>query len=167
MPKKYAWTRPLAEVTGERPRCQYCDKPLRPWTTAIEVVGRLGSPPELDVLVSLEPTVQLLYKSFADWASEVGYQANNVFRLEHITDHRGPPATRIWFWKGYYHGHGRGHDGTVLFCSRFCSGVFAVIAWNAGMIIRREKCSPSNETSVTYRGRPARDRRGDQAEHLV
>jgi hypothetical protein len=139
MPKKYAWTRPLAEVTCERPRCQYCDKALRPWTTAIEVVGRLDSPPKRDPLVSLEPTVQFLYKSFAVWASEVGYEANRVFRLEHITDHRGRPDTRIWFWKGYYHRYGRGHDGTVLFCSRFCSGVFAVIAWNAGMRIRREE----------------------------
>jgi hypothetical protein len=40
---------------------------------------------------------------------------------------------------GYYHGYGRGNDGTVLFCSRFCSGIFAVIAWSAGMRITREK----------------------------
>ena len=42
--------RTLKAITGGRPRCEYCDKPLRPWTDTVEVFGHLDEALEEETL---------------------------------------------------------------------------------------------------------------------
>jgi len=37
--------RTLKAIAGERPRCQFCDKPLRPDTSTVELAGHLQEAP--------------------------------------------------------------------------------------------------------------------------
>jgi len=45
--------RTLKAITGERPRCQYWGKPLRPYAGTVEVFGNLDEAPDQKALPSL------------------------------------------------------------------------------------------------------------------
>jgi len=112
----------LKAITGERPRCQFCGKPLRPDTSTVALSGHLQEAPD-------EST----------FAPEHRYHRDRVFRLTHRTDYAGRPITGLSFWRGTYSGYGTGQDGTRLFCSYPCGLQFGVTCWNAGMRIKERK----------------------------
>ena len=112
----------LKSLTGERPRCQYCDKPLRPATSTLEFSGHLKEAPN-DQKV----------------AAELRYARDRIFRFQHGTSITSQPITNLSFWCGTYEGYGTGKDGTRLFCSQPCGLMFGVACWNAGMSIERDK----------------------------
>jgi hypothetical protein len=114
--------RSLKTLTGERPRCQYCDKPLRPATSTLELSGHLDEPPE-------EKRV----------AAGIRYSPHRIFRFQHGTNINGQPITKMSFWRGTYEGYGTGKDGTRLFCSQPCGVLFGIASWNAGMRIKDRK----------------------------
>ena len=128
---------PLKSVTGERPRCQFCDKPLRPNTDTVEVYGHLDEAPDQETLPSLDSP----YLSLQDMKDLVrrGYRRDRVFRLTHRTAYSRRAVTGLSFWRGTYEGPGTGQDGTRLFCSYPCGLAFGVACWNAGMRIRRDR----------------------------
>jgi hypothetical protein len=69
---------PLTKVTGERPKCQNCKKPLKARTFSVEIIGHVNQPPsagELAVLTQPDPT----WPS-ADEAIKCGYEAVQCFR---------------------------------------------------------------------------------------
>jgi hypothetical protein len=129
--------RTLKAITGERPRCQYCDKPLRPTTDTIEVFGHLDEAPDQETLPSLDSSHLSLREG--KYLVERGYRRDRVFRLTHRTGYAGRSITGLSFWRGTYHGYGTGQDGTRLICSYPCGAHFGVACWNAGMRIRREQ----------------------------
>jgi hypothetical protein len=113
--------RTLKAITGERPRCQFCDKPLRPNTWWFDVRGHITEPPLT-----------------AETELPQGYDPNRVFRLTRRLTYLGEPGTRVSFWRGTYGGYGTGQDGTRLFCSYPCGLHFALACGNADMRIKRE-----------------------------
>jgi hypothetical protein len=81
---------PLAKVTGERPKCQNCHKPLSPRTHSVEIVGHVNQAPsagELAVLKQPHPT----YPN-ADEAIKAGYEATRVYRIEHLLSWNDEPS---------------------------------------------------------------------------
>jgi len=129
--------RTLKEITGERPRCQFCDKPLRPYTDTVEVFGNLDEAPDEEALPSLDSRYLSLREG--KYLVKRGYRRDRVFRLTHRTDHSGRPITGLSFWRGTYHGYATGQDGTRLFCSHPCGLQFGVACRNAGMRIKERK----------------------------
>jgi hypothetical protein len=84
---------PLAKVTGERPKCQNCHKPLSPRTHSVEIVGHVGQAPsagELAVLEQPHPT----YPN-TDEAIKAGYEAARVYRIEHLLSWNEEPSTKL------------------------------------------------------------------------
>jgi hypothetical protein len=79
--------RTLKAVTGERPRCQCCDKPLRPDTSTVELPGHLAEAP-----------------AEATFLAEHAFEREHVFRLQHRTTYRGDLITILSFWRGTYGG---------------------------------------------------------------
>ena len=71
----------LKQITGERPRCQYCGTELRPVTCTVEVAGHICTPPTADELIQV-PQPKPSYPSTED-AVQRGYQPDRVFRLTH------------------------------------------------------------------------------------
>jgi hypothetical protein len=112
----------LKSVTGERPRCQYCDKELVPDTSTVELTGHLSEAPAAE--------------SFAHYHC---YHPDRVFKLKHRQNYSGEPVTSMSFWRGTYFGYGKAKDGTPLFCSQPCGWHFGVACWNAGMRIHEDK----------------------------
>jgi hypothetical protein len=106
--------RTLKAITGERPRCQYCDKPLRPTTDTIEVFGHLDEAPDQETLPSLDSSHLSLREG--KYLVERGHRRDRVFRLTHRTGCVGRSITGLSFWRDTYHGYGMGQDGTRLFC---------------------------------------------------
>jgi hypothetical protein len=120
--KGIAMPKNLKSVTGERPRCQYCDKELVPDSSSVELIGHLSEAP-----------------AAAGYLAEYGYHPDRVFRLKHRQNYSGDPITSISFWRGTYLAYGKGKDGTPLFCSQPCGWQFGVACWNAGMRIPKRK----------------------------
>ena len=83
---------PLSKVTGERPVCQLCRKPLKPRTWYVEVLGHIGQALGTDALALAEqgrhpyPT--------ASEAINAGYDASRVFRIEHRLSWNEEPSTK-------------------------------------------------------------------------
>ena len=73
--------RTLKQIAGERPRCQYCGKELKPVTCTVEVTGHITDVPAIDELLRMQqpnptwPTTSV--------AVERGYRPEFVFRMTH------------------------------------------------------------------------------------
>ena len=119
----------LRQITGERPRCQYCGKNLRPRTSEVEVMGHITTAPTCEELLTM-PTPRPSWPSPRD-AIERGYQPGHVFRLCHRTTWKDEPSTKFGFWTGLYEGIGY-VDTPRLFCNNFCGSRFGMAAWVAG-----------------------------------
>jgi hypothetical protein len=87
--------RSLKQITGDRLRCQYCNKPLKPQTSLLEVAGHLDGPPDAQELAQTGP----MHNSF--WTPEPalknGYAPELVFRLRH-EEWNKQPFTLVKFW---------------------------------------------------------------------
>jgi hypothetical protein len=133
---------PLTKVTGERPKCQNCKKPLKARTFWVEIVGHVNQAPsagELAVLKQPEPT----WPSSSE-AIKCGYEAARVFRIEHVLSWRDEQSTKLSFWRGFFDGYRWSSDGTPpLFCSQFCGVQFGVACWHAGVRITEKKPNKS------------------------
>jgi hypothetical protein len=132
-------TQTLLQVTGERPTCQRCDKPLTACTFRFRVAGHLDHAPTAD-----EARALVEAKAWPDhWGAEMAlkdaYDANRAFRVWHLLDHEKRPITEVHYWRGFYSGEGWGQDRRwPLFCSPRCVLAFAVVCWNADMRIVRK-----------------------------
>lgn len=87
---------------GKRPRCLWCDQPLKP---KLEWVGLPGKP------------------QIAWFAIEPSKQARAWVRLEDGV---------VKVWCGEYYGDGDDGEGTPLFCGFGCAGAFAQDAYRHG-----------------------------------
>ncbi len=133
---------PLTKITGERPGCQNCHKPLTPRTWWLELVGHLSQPPSAgELVVRVEPDSG--YPGIAA-AIRGGYEAERVYRIEHLVNWKDEPQTKLSFWCGTYDGRGwRGDGMPPLFCSQSCGLSFGVACWHADMRISEKKPSAS------------------------
>jgi hypothetical protein len=119
----------LKQITGERPRCQYCGKELKPLTCTVEVAGHTCTPPTTDELIQM-PQPKPSYPS-TELAVERGYRPERVFRMTRTADYTKAPVTRLHFWTGKDHGYGY-TDTPKLFCNNECGRLFGLAAWRAG-----------------------------------
>jgi hypothetical protein len=124
----------LRQITGERPRCQYCGKDLTPTTSEVEVMGHITTAPMCDELLKMA-TPQPSWPLPQD-AIERGYRPDRVFRLRHRTTWKNEPSTKIGFWTGRYEGIGY-IDMPKLFCNNFCGSRFGMAAWVVGYRMKR------------------------------
>jgi hypothetical protein len=128
---------PLSKVTGERPVCQFCAKPLKPRTWYVEVLGHIGQALGADALAQAEQG-RHPYPQTSD-AINAGYDASRVFRIEHRLSWNEEPSSKLSFWCGTYDGYGwRGDGMPPLFCSQPCGVHFGVACWNAGMRMKHD-----------------------------
>jgi hypothetical protein len=131
---------PLNQITGERPRCQRCDKPLTACTFRFRVAGHLDHTPTAD-----EARAIVEAKAWPDhWGAEMalkdGYDAGRAFRVWHLLDYESRPITEVHYWRGFYAGEGWGQDHPFpLFCNVRCALTFAALCWEVGMRIKREE----------------------------
>ena len=129
---------PLSKITGERPVCQFCRKPLKPRTWYVEVLGHIGQALSTDALAQAEQG-QHPYPQASD-AINGGYDASRVFRIEHRLSWNEEPSSKLSFWCGTYDGYGwRGDGMPPLFCSQGCGLSFGVACWHTGMRISEKK----------------------------
>ncbi len=124
----------LRQITGERPRCQYCGKDLKPTTSEVEVMGHIATAPTSEELLTM-PTPQPSWPLPQD-AIERGYRPDLVFRMRHRTTWKDEPSTKIGFWTGLYEGIGYS-DTPRLFCNNFCGSRFGMAAWVAGFRMKK------------------------------
>jgi hypothetical protein len=119
----------LKRIVGERPRCQYCDKELKPVTCTVEVNGHITAPPTVEELIQMaQPNPAWPPTSIA---VERGYLPDRVFQVRLKTNHMTEPVTAIHFWTGKDHGYGY-TDTPKLFCNNDCGRLFGLAAWRAG-----------------------------------
>jgi hypothetical protein len=129
--------RTLKEITGERRRCAYCDRALRPNTDYVRVLGHLQEIPTAEQLREMaQPQPGLMHVKDAVY---YGYRSERGFRFRHSNTWDGEPYTEMGFWTGGYRGRGwlKGHG--LLFCNSECATLFAVAAYQAGMRIPRDR----------------------------
>jgi hypothetical protein len=69
----------LKQVAGERPRCQYCGKELKPVTETVEVTGHINVPPAVESLFQM-PQPRPSYPP-TRIAVDRGYRPERVFRM--------------------------------------------------------------------------------------
>jgi hypothetical protein len=119
----------LKQITGDRPRCQYCGKDLKPLTCTVEVTGHICTPPTTDELIQM-PQPKPSYPSTED-AVQRGYQSDRAFRQTHKATWKDEPCTILHFWTGRYDGYGY-TDTPKLFCNNECGRLFGLAAWRAG-----------------------------------
>jgi len=87
--------RTLEEITGERLRCEYCGKALRPSTDYVRVLGHLQKIPTADQLKEMaQPEPGLMHVRDAVY---YGYQAKRVLRFRHSSTWDGQPYTEMGF----------------------------------------------------------------------
>jgi hypothetical protein len=130
--------RSLKQITGDRLRCQYCNKPLKPRTDLLELVGHLDGPPDVQELASITPMSHSFWTP--ERAIQHGYTPDLVFRLRH-EEWNKQPFTLLKFWTRTYEGYGFVLDGperVTLFCGYTCGVHFGVACWNAGMRMKRD-----------------------------
>ena len=106
-PLTRAW-RPMKrkpdEIIGEGRRYAYCDRPLRPNTEYVWVLGHLHEIPTAEQLKLMEqPTPPITH--VAD-AVSYGYRKERVFRFRHSSTRDEQPYTEMGFWTGGYRGQG-------------------------------------------------------------
>jgi len=148
---------PLSKITGERPVCQFCRKPLTPRTWYVEVLGLIEHAPDAEALAVLGQGPHPYPE--AREAIKCGYDPLRVYRIEHRDAWHGDLRTRLSFWLGTYDGYGWGGEGKPpLFCSQPCGVHFGVACWHAGM---RMKESPSVSVTSTPPSRNE-DNRNDE-----
>lgn len=130
----------LMQMTGERPRCQYCDEPLKPYTSWFMMPGHLTKPPtfeEIQVVVN-----EIRKRGFTPCllpTNEDCYQPEWVYRLTHSKSiYNSQPETRVSYWTGRYEGYGWSKDNIRMFCGTNCAVQFATSCHNAGMRIKRK-----------------------------
>jgi hypothetical protein len=129
----------LTQITGERPRCQYCRKELTPRTQYVRVDGHITSPPTTDELLTMNcngPS-RLAAKEAIE---RFGYMPERVFRLIHKTSFVDSPCTEIHFLTDKFDGYG--FKDLKLFCNNDCGRLFGIAAWAAGY---RIKVNPDEE----------------------
>jgi hypothetical protein len=130
----------LSQVTGERPTCQRCKKPLSPRTSWFELPGRVDHVPtaaEVRAIYEDDPTG---WAWLAGDALKSGYEPARAYRVWLFADFDGRPRTKVSYWRGTYDGvgHGKGRPAP-LFCSPPCGVDFARLCWEADMrIVPRE-----------------------------
>jgi hypothetical protein len=89
----------LKQLTGERPRCQHCDKELKPWTSSAWFKGSLEAPPALEsVSEEMVPGGLSLARLRQLW-----YEPARVHRMKLL---RHTQETEFSFWTGDYAGYG-------------------------------------------------------------
>jgi hypothetical protein len=125
--------RTLKSITGERSRCQYCDRTLKPTTDHFEVLGHLMDVPTAEQLGEL-PQPKPSWPPVEE-AVRRGYQKDRVFRLRHKNFLNSQQFTELAFWTGGYQGRGWSNGHGVLFCNTECATLFAVAAYRAGLRI--------------------------------
>ena len=119
----------LKQIHGERPRCQFCGKDLKPLTCTVELTEHITEVPTADELLGMPqpnptwPTTNV--------AVERGYRPEFVFRLTHKATWNHEPFTVLHFWTGKYDGYGY-TDTPKLFCKNDCGRRFGLAAWRAG-----------------------------------
>jgi hypothetical protein len=133
--------RTLHEITGERPICQRCKKPLRPDTSSFMMVGHYPEPPSMEQVEAYIAQRPQQYLFMLTAAIKSGYQPERVHRIVLGQTFDGVKETEVRFWTGAYIGRGRGKDrAEPLYCNLECARSFAELCWNAGMrIITKEK----------------------------
>jgi len=134
---------PLTKVTGERPKCQNCKKPLKARTFWVEIAGHISQAPSSgELAVRKQPPSAW---PDASEAIKAGYDAARVYRIEHLETWKKESSTKLYFWRGYYEGYGT----PPLFCSLTCGVAFAVACWHAGMRIKETPSHPVTSTPTT------------------
>ena len=119
----------LKQVAGDRPRCQYCGKELKPVTDTVEVTSQINTPPPVDELIQMQQP-KLSYPP-TNIAVDRGYQPERVFRMTLKVDYTKTPYTRLHFWTGKDQVYGY-TDTPKLFCKNDCGRLFGLAAWRAG-----------------------------------
>ena len=120
----------LKQIAGERPRCQYCGKELKPVSDTVEVTGHVSAPPSVDSLLQMQQP-RTSYPS-TNIAVDRGYRPERVFRMTSKVDYTKTPYTRLHFWTGKDQGYGY-TDKPKPFCNSDCGRQFGLAAaWRAG-----------------------------------
>ena len=125
-------SRTLKELTGERPRCQYCGKEVKPRNQRVRCSGTSPKCPRRSRSCarcsSPSPTIRP-----STWRSSGVMTGARVFRLRHRTsDFQSQKAyTAIHFWTGTYDAWGH-QDARWLFCCMECGLSFGIAAYRAG-----------------------------------
>jgi hypothetical protein len=141
--------RSLKQITGDRQRCQYCNKPLKPQTSLLELAGHLDGPPDVQDLAQTAPMPNSFWTP--ERALKNGYAPELVFRLRH-EEWNERPFTLVKFWTRKYEGYGFVFDGpvrTTLFCGYVCGVQFGVACWKAGMRIKEKPSVAVTSTPLT------------------
>ncbi len=126
----------LQQVTGNRPLCQCCHKPIKPYTSWFYMPGRFEQPPTLEEIQAARDAITNRGFSPLLPGPNDDYLPERVFRLHCKKNiHQAGPETQVSYWKGYYEGYGYGNDGLRLFCGTSCAVRFGVACYNAGMRI--------------------------------
>jgi hypothetical protein len=74
----------LKLIAGERPRCQYCGKALKPLTCTVEVASHVKEPPTIDELLQMpQPGPSC---TMTELAATRGNPPERVFRMTHEVD---------------------------------------------------------------------------------
>jgi hypothetical protein len=141
--------RSIKQITGDRPCCQYCNKPLKPHTSLLELAGHLDGPPDAEDLAQTAPMPNSFWTP--ERALKNGYAPELVFRLRHDEWNR-QPFTLVKFWTRKYDGYGFVFEGptrTTLFCGYMCGVHFSVACWKAGMRMKETPNVPATSTPFT------------------
>jgi hypothetical protein len=141
--------RSLKQITGDRARCQYCNKPLKPQTSLLELAGHLDGPPDAQEQARVAPMPNSFWTP--ERALKNGYAPELVFRLRH-EEWNKQPFTLLKFWTRRYEGYGFVFDGplrTSLFCGYMCAVHFGVACWKAGMRIKEKPSVSVTSTPST------------------
>ena len=152
--------RSLKAITGDRARCQYCNKPLKPHTSMLELAGHLDGPPDAEDVAQAAPMPNSFWTP--ERALKNGYAPELVFRLRH-EEWNKQPFTLLKFWTRRYEGYGFVFDGpmrTTLFCGYMCGVHFGVACWKAGM---RIKDTPSISLTPTTNSQPKDNRNAEDS----
>lgn len=133
----------LQDITGERPTCQCCHKPLKPFTSFFWLAGEFQRPPTLEEIQRVRDDIMSRGSStvLLPNPSKDQYLPGRVFRVKTKASNlrEGEKETKVSYWMGFYEGYGLGKDGLRLFCSTNCAVRFAAACYDAGMrIVRKE-----------------------------
>ena len=94
----------LKQILGERPRCQYCGKELKPVTYTVELAEHITKVPTADELLG-KPQPSPTWPT-TNVATERGYRPEFVFRVAHKVNWKHEPFTVLHFWTGKDQGYG-------------------------------------------------------------
>jgi hypothetical protein len=128
----------LKQITGDRLLCQYCNKPLKPQTSLLELAGHLDGPRDVPELAHIAPMPNSFWTP--ERALKNGYEPELIFRLRH--EHwNEQPFTLIKFWTRKYEDYGFAFDApdrVTLFCSYMCGVHFGLACGKAGMRMKTD-----------------------------